>query len=179
MNFKWELGIALDVLQIIWASSHVDGGNLLVFLNCRGKLKISLELRQDPQGTFHVASGKSGLRASCKGWLWILSNRCRGIGSHLEFRRETQGSFPVTSGISGFLSSFNRGVRPRLMLKYGTPLSSRVLKGVAGLSSSGRELGIFLEVQQGSQTSLHVVRGYSGFHSSQYRVQGNQALSCV
>ena len=28
---------------------------------------------------------------------------------------------------------------------------------------------LFLVVQQGRQTSLHVVRGYSGFHSSWYR----------
>jgi len=28
---------------------------------------------------------------------------------------------------------------------------------------------IFLEVQQGCQTSLHVVRGYSGFHLSRCR----------
>ena len=34
---------------------------------------------------------------------------------------------------------------------------------------------LFLVVQQGRQTSLHVVRGYSGFHSS----RGNQAFSGV
>ena len=43
-------------------------------------------------------------------------------------------------------------------------LSSR--KGVVSL---GGELVLFLEVQQGSQTSIHVVRGYSGFHSSHCR----------
>ena len=32
-------------------------------------------------------------------------------------------------------------------------------------SSLRQELGLFLELQQGSQTSLHVVRGYLGFHS--------------
>ena len=32
-----------------------------------------------------------------------------------------------------------------------------------------RELGLFLEVQQESQTSVRVVKGKSGFHSSQYR----------
>jgi len=50
------------------------------------------------------------------------------------------------------------------MLRHGNPLSIRVLKGVSGLlSSSGGELGLFLEVQQCSQTSLHDVRGYSVF----------------
>ena len=56
------------------------------------------------------------------------------------------------------------------MLRYGIPLSSHVVKGVSGLLlGSGGELGLFLEVQQGSQTSLHVVRGSSGFHLSQCR----------
>ena len=45
------------------------------------------------------------------------------------------------------------------MLRHGTLLSSRVVKGVSGLlSSSGRELGLFPEVQQESQTSVHVVK---------------------
>ena len=39
------------------------------------------------------------------------------------------------------------------MLRYGIPLSSHVVKGVSGLLlGSGGELGLFLEVQQGSQT---------------------------
>ena len=50
------------------------------------------------------------------------------------------------------------------MLRHGIPVSFRVVKGVSGLlSSSGGELGLFLEVQQGCQTSLHVVKGYPEF----------------
>ena len=73
-----------------------------------------------------------------------------------------------------FLSSCHRDLRApnefqkgtRLVLSHGTPLSSQVVKGLSGLlSSSGGELGLFLEVQQGSQTSLHVVRGSLMFHS--------------
>ena len=49
------------------------------------------------------------------------------------------------------------------MLRHGTLLSSRVVKGVSGLlSSSGRELGLFPEVQQESQTSVHVVKETRG-----------------
>ena len=49
------------------------------------------------------------------------------------------------------------------MLRYGIPLSSHVVKGVSGLLlGSGGELGLFLEVQQGSETLLHVVRGNLG-----------------
>ena len=55
-------------------------------------------------------------------------------------------------------------------LRHGTPISSRVVKGVSGLLSGCRvELRIFLELPQGSQTSLRVVRGNSGFHSSHCR----------
>jgi len=48
---------------------------------------------------------------------------------HLELRWETQGSSPAATGISGFLPWFNRGVRPRLVLRHGTLLYSRVVMG--------------------------------------------------
>ena len=71
----------------------------------------------------------------------------------LQFRHGSQGS----------MSSFIRGVRPQLMLRYRTPLSSHVVKRVSGLLSiTGREFGRFLEFQHGSQISLHVVMGYLG-----------------
>ena len=44
-------------------------------------------------------------------------------------RQESQCFSPVAAGISGFLLSFNRGVRPRLVFRHGTPLSSQVVKG--------------------------------------------------
>ena len=56
------------------------------------------------------------------------------------------------------------------MLRQGTLFSSRVVKGVSGLlSSSGWELSLFIEVQQGIQTSVRIVRGYLGFHVSRCR----------
>ena len=116
-----------------------------------------------PQGThasFQVLMGASG----------FLLSHSRGIGPHLEFRQETQGSSPVVTGISGFISSFNRGVRPQFVLMDEILLSSRVVKWVSELlSSSDGKLVLFLEVQQGNQKSLHVVRGSSGFHLSQCR----------
>ena len=63
-------------------------------------------------------------------------------------RQETQVSSPVLTGISGFLSSFTRGVRPYLVLRHGTPRSSRVVNGVLSfLFNSEGERGLFLEVQ--------------------------------
>ena len=60
----------------------------------------------------------------------------------LKLRWGTQHSSPVATRISGFLLSFNRGVTPHLVLMHGTPLSSRVVKGVSGL----------LELRWGTQT---------------------------
>ena len=97
----------------------------------------------------------------------FLSSRCRGVGTHLELKRETQCSSLVATGILVVLSSFNRKVRPCLILRHRTPLFSQVLKGVSDLlSSSGGDPGLFLEMQQGSQTSHRVFRVYSWFHAS-------------
>ena len=56
----------------------------------------------------------------------LLLSLCGRIGPHLELRQETQGYSPVSTGISGFLSCFNRGGRPHLVSRHGTPLSSEL-----------------------------------------------------
>ena len=123
-------------------------------------------MRQGPQGTSCVASGKSGLLSSCT--LGFLSSCCKGIGPHLELRHETQGSSPVATRILGFLSSFNRGVRPRLVLSYGTPPASRVVSvrsGVSGhLSSCIWNLWLFPEDATRVSLPLSVVISSSGLH---------------
>ena len=49
------------------------------------------------------------------------------------------------------------------MLSHGTPRSSQVVKGLSDLLSSlGGEPVLFIEVQQASQTSIHVDRAYWG-----------------
>ena len=53
------------------------------------------------------------------------------------------------------------------MLRHERTLWSQVWKGVSGLILRwGGELGLFLEVQQGSQTPLSVGTGNMEFHSS-------------
>ena len=71
------------------------------------------------QGYCGVGRGLSGLH-----WVW-----CNGGGPHLEFRRELQRSSPFLTLIAGSLQSWNRRVRPRLMLRNGTPLASQVSRG--------------------------------------------------
>ena len=123
-------------------------GSLGFLLSCDGHLREPRVLPQGCHVSFQVVRVCVGL----------LSSLCWRIGPHLELRWETQGYFPVSTGISGFLSCFNRGGRPHLVFRHGAPLSSRVVKGLSGLlSSSGREFGLFLDMQQGSQTSLHIV----------------------
>ena len=125
---------------------------------------------QGPQGPTRVASGKSSLHLSCKGALGIPLQLVQGTGPHLELRLEPKCSSSVLTWISGFLWSFNRGVRPHFMWRHGTPLPSRGVKGLSGfLSSSHKNLGLFLEVPRCCHTSVHVLSQYSGLQSSQCR----------
>ena len=62
---------------------------------------------------------------------------------------------------------FSRGVRHRLVLSHGSPPLSQLRNGVSILILRwGGVLGLFLEMQQGSQISLSVVTGNSEFHST-------------
>ena len=81
-------------------------------------------------------------------------------------RREPQGSSPFLTSISGSLWSWNRGVRPCLMLRHGTPLASRVVHGVSGhLSSFIWNLWLFPENATRVSVPLRVVTSASGLHS--------------
>ena len=60
-------------------------------------------------------------------WVW-----CNGRGPHLELRQEPQDSSPFLTPIVGSLQSWDRTVRPRLGLRHGTPLASRVVHGTTG-----------------------------------------------
>ena len=49
--FDGDCGMALEPMQVIWASSRGEGGHLMVFffffLSCGGNLGFPLELRQE------------------------------------------------------------------------------------------------------------------------------------
>ena len=66
------------------------------------------------QGYCGIGRGLSGLH-----WVW-----CNGRGPHLELRQEPQASSPFRSPIAGSLKSWDRSVRPLLVLRNGTPLAS-------------------------------------------------------
>ena len=148
----WEIGGT--VVGGCWeGGGRIMGGVVVAvgFLSsCHGDLRDWLVLPQRSQDSFRVERGSSR----------FLLSRCPRIGPCLEFSRETQYSSPAATGISGSLSRFNKGVRPRLVLRHGILRSSRVVKGVSGLQScSGGEFGLFQEDRQ----------GYSVFHWSRYR----------
>ena len=140
--------------------SRVVAGKLGFLSSCDGDLRDPLVLPQESQVSIRVERVLSG----------FLCSRCKGKGPHLNLSLQPQGSSPVLTWISGFLWRFNRGVRPRLVWRHGTPLPSRGLKEVSGFLSSGhRSLGLFLEVSPSCHTSLHVLSRSSGFQSSQCR----------
>ena len=106
--------------------SQLAVGNSGFLSNCNGDLGEPLVLTQGSQASFRVMRMNSEL----------LSCHCRRIGPHLELRHEKWGTTAFVTGLWGFLSSFNRGVKPHLVLKHGTLLSSQVEKDVSGLLSS-------------------------------------------
>ena len=101
------------------------------------KLGVPLKLKQGPQGTAHVASGKSSLNANCEGPLeiplqavqWPISSSRVKAGTSgflssadidlelpMEFQRRCQASSLSESWKSAFLSSFKISVRLPLEL---------------------------------------------------------------
>ena len=144
----------------------------MVISGCGGMLGVLLKLCQGPQGTFSVVSGKSGLLSSCE----------EHLGISLESPQGNRASFQVEAGNSGLLSNsakdlgvpikFQRGVRPHLVLRHGSPLSSRVVKWVSGLLSHFVENLGFFGGATGESDLRCVVKVYLGFHSCRCSVIG-------
>ena len=137
-------------------------------MGCGRKRGVPLELQRGSQGLARVASEKSGLFLSCVGIVRIPLESLPANSAVSRVQSGTQCSSPAATGILGFLSRFNTSVRPCLLLRHGTLLSSRVVKEVSGFrSSSGGEFGLSQDDRQGGQASHPVVRGYLVFHWNQ------------
>ena len=136
MRLKRESGISPKTLLQKKASSHVERRIFWFYSSCGRKLGVSLELQQGNQEPACIASGNSSLHVSCMGLSGFLSSRCRVLGSHLELRPEPQAFSPVLAWISGYLWSFHSRVRPCLMCRHASPLSSRAGKAVSRFLSS-------------------------------------------
>ena len=107
--------------------SRVAAGNLVFLSSYDWGLTGPLVLSQECPVSMQVAMGPSG----------FLSSGFCVLSPYLELRPEPQISSPVvTWRISEFLWSFNSGVRPHLVWRPASPLSSRAVTVVSGLLSS-------------------------------------------
>ena len=126
----------------------------MVFLSrCRSGKGPQLTLRGGPPGFYRVAvgflssydsdpwdslvgpqGGPDSTRVP-RAPLGFLCSHCWCRGPHLELRPEPQVISPEQAWISGFLGVVHRGVRPRLMWRRASPLSSRAEKAVSGFLS--------------------------------------------
>ena len=106
-------------------------------------------------------------------WVW-----CNGRGPNLELRWEPQYSSPLLTSIAVSLQSWNRRVRPCVVLRKGSPLTSRVVHLMIGhLSSCIWNLRVFPDDATGVSVPLRVVTSSTGLHSK--RCPGIGFLSTV
>ena len=137
---------------------------------------------------FGVVAGSLVFLSSCVSTWGTRSCLLREVRSPLELRGPPRDSLCIASGInrassrvemgtSVFLSiafltstsrslrSWNRVVRPHLVLRHGTPLASRVVHGVSGhLSSCIWNLRLFPEDATGLSVPFHVLTSSLGLH---------------
>ena len=109
-------GISVENPQLKRATSCVEEKISWFFSISGMKLGVPLELGQGPQGTIHVASGKSSLHASCEGPLGIPLQSVLGL-------RSTSG---FEAGTSGFLSSADMDLGVPMEFQQGSQSSSHV-----------------------------------------------------
>ena len=131
-RLKREVGISLEMLQWKRTSSRFEGRISWFFSSWGRKLEVPLELRQGPQGPACVASGKSSLHASCKGPFWIPLKSMQGPRSSSGAEARNSGFLSSADLDLGVPMEFERGVRPRLVSRHGSPLSFRAVKVVSG-----------------------------------------------
>ena len=138
---------------------------------------------------FGVVAGSLGFLLSCVSTWGTRSCLLREVRSPLALRGPPRDSLCIASGInrassrvemgtSVFLSiafltstsrslrSWNRGGRPHLVLRHGTPLASQVVHGVSGhLSSCIWNLRLFPEDATGLSVPFRVLTSSLGLHS--------------
>ena len=139
LKLRWETRGSSRVATGILGNAWVASRESGLLLSCEGHLVIPLESLHGNRGSSQVVAGNSVFLSSCN----------RDLGIPLELQEGSQALSHVEAWTSTFLSSGKRGVSPPFELRWG--------------------IRDFSELQQGSWTSCHVVRGNSGFHSSHCR----------
>ena len=120
---KRERGIALESRHGI-GRQHALKGESRSFSNCGRNPWIPSTCAGDLRELLRVPMGSQEYcavlrRFSGVHWVW-----CNGRGPHFELRWEPQDSSPFLTSIAGPLQSWDRRVRPRLVLRNGTLLAS-------------------------------------------------------
>ena len=134
-RLKREGGISLKTPQQKRASSCVEGRISWFFSSSGRKLEVPLEIRRGAQGPAHVASGKCSVHANCEGPLRIPLQSVSVPKSSSGAKAATSGFLSSADMDLGFLWSFCKGVKPRLVWKHASLLSSRAGKAVSGFLS--------------------------------------------
>ena len=141
-----KIGPHLEMRWEIRGSSRVPVGTSGFLSNCDGYFGELLEFHKGSQASFRVVRENLGL----------VSNHCKGKGTHYALRGESRGVSWVVVGSSGFLLSCNYDLREPLLLPQGSLTSFRVLRGTSGLILSHcRQIGCHLNLRcetQGSST---------------------------
>ena len=134
-RLKMEGGISLETPQQRRASSRIEGRISWFFSSSGRKLEVPLEIRRGAQGPAHVASGKCSVHANCEGPLRIPLQSVSVPKSSSGAKVATSGFLSSADMDLGFLWSFCKGVKPRLVWKHASLLSSRAGKAVSGFLS--------------------------------------------
>ena len=154
-RLKREGGISLETLQRKRDSSCIEGKISRFFSSLAANLGFLLSYDRDLRDPLLGPQESPVAMRVARGLLGFLCSRCLSRGPHLELRREPQGSSPVLTWISRFLRSFHRGVRPRLMCRHASLLSSLAGITVAGfLSSSHRDRWPSLKVHRAVKPAI-------------------------
>ena len=157
LSFGGKLAVPLEWRQVCLELLELPKRCQVPFQGSRGKVEFlssrcsrkgpNLALMGESPRFSQVASGRLEFLLSCDGDLRDLLMLPQEIqvplGIPLQSVQEHRASSQAEDGTSrflsssnmvfGFLWSFNRGVRPHLLWRHGTPLPSRSGKGVSGL----------------------------------------------
>ena len=106
-----------------------EGENFLVWVELRWKVSVHLELRVD-MGDHSCVLRQVRSPLALRGLPRDSSRIAAGVNrASSQVEAGTSGFFPFLNSITRSLQSWNRRVRPRLVLRIGIPLASRVFTG--------------------------------------------------
>ena len=135
-RLKREGEISLKTPQQKRASSHDEGRISLFFSNCGRKLEVPLEIRQGALDLLMLPQESAESMRVVRGLSGVVSSQMSVPRSSSGAKAENSAFLSSADMDLGFLWSFCKGVKPRLVWKHASLLSSRAGKAVSGFQSS-------------------------------------------